>query len=292
MATVLARLFLFTWLILPFCGTEKARHRERALRQRDAEYIERYNGCMQGPAGTPGRDGNPGVNGIPGTPGFPGRDGLKGEKGECEREIFEEPWKPNFKQCAWKSLNYGIDLGTIAVPQEYARALNGIKLGRVFAKLFLASLDGHRDGMNCMAKHPKSLSTILSGACDGEVRDDKTIKQWNMEGLAFGKQEEPLNTILGKGDISYKHVICVKWSTDNKYILCGSDETFAYGRQMLLKNLITPREKAALNSSEKLKEKFQHHPEIKRIARHSHLPKAIFNQSKELHVIKEASRKK
>ncbi|XP_033854154.3 collagen triple helix repeat-containing protein 1-like isoform X1 [Acipenser ruthenus] len=137
MATVLARLFLFTWLILPFCGTEKARHRERALRQRDAEYIERctgrdmgsqnctrnrteasqpfhYNGCMQGPAGTTGRDGNPGVNGIPGTPGFPGRDGLKGEKGECVRESFEEPWKPNFKQCAWKSLNYGIDLGKIA----------------------------------------------------------------------------------------------------------------------------------------------------------------------------------
>ncbi|MGH0139751.1 UNVERIFIED_CONTAM: hypothetical protein FKN15_043172 [Acipenser sinensis] len=73
-----------------------------------------YNGCMQGPAGTPGRDGNPGANGIPGTPGFPGRDGLKGEKGECVRESFEEPWKPNFKQCAWKSLNYGIDLGKIA----------------------------------------------------------------------------------------------------------------------------------------------------------------------------------
>ncbi|MBN3286106.1 CTHR1 protein, partial [Polyodon spathula] len=112
MATLLARLFFFTWLIVPFCETEKAR--QRALRQRDAEYIERYNGCMQGPAGTPGRDGNPGANGIPGTPGFPGRDGLKGEKGECIRESFEEPWKPNFKQCAWKSLNYGIDLGKIA----------------------------------------------------------------------------------------------------------------------------------------------------------------------------------
>lgn len=74
-----------------------------------------YGSCLQGPSGTPGRDGNPGSNGIPGTPGIPGRDGLKGEKGECVNEIFEEPWRPNYKQCAWNSLNYGIDLGKVAV---------------------------------------------------------------------------------------------------------------------------------------------------------------------------------
>ncbi|KAJ8785111.1 hypothetical protein J1605_007667 [Eschrichtius robustus] len=74
-----------------------------------------YNGmCLQGPAGVPGRDGSPGANGIPGTPGIPGRDGFKGEKGECLREVFEESWTPNYKQCSWSSLNYGIDLGKIA----------------------------------------------------------------------------------------------------------------------------------------------------------------------------------
>ncbi|KAF2981908.1 hypothetical protein EK904_011862, partial [Melospiza melodia maxima] len=74
-----------------------------------------YNGmCLQGPSGIPGRDGNPGANGIPGTPGIPGRDGLKGEKGECMRESIEESWTPNFKQCSWSALNYGIDLGKIA----------------------------------------------------------------------------------------------------------------------------------------------------------------------------------
>ncbi|ETE73906.1 Collagen triple helix repeat-containing protein 1 [Ophiophagus hannah] len=70
--------------------------------------------CMQGPIGFPGRDGNPGINGIPGTPGIPGRDGLKGEKGECIQESFEESWTPNYKQCSWSALNYGIDLGKIA----------------------------------------------------------------------------------------------------------------------------------------------------------------------------------
>lgn len=78
-------------------------------------FFFQYGSCLQGPAGTAGRDGNPGANGIPGTPGIPGRDGLKGEKGECVTEVFEEPWKPNYKQCAWNSLNYGIDLGKVAV---------------------------------------------------------------------------------------------------------------------------------------------------------------------------------
>ena len=78
-------------------------------------FFLKFGSCMQGPAGNPGREGNPGTNGIPGTPGIPGRDGMKGEKGECVNEIFEEPWRPNYKQCAWSSLNYGIDLGKIAV---------------------------------------------------------------------------------------------------------------------------------------------------------------------------------
>lgn len=78
-------------------------------------FSSQFGSCLQGPTGTPGRDGNPGSNGIPGTPGIPGRDGLKGEKGECVNEIFEAPWRPNYKQCAWNSLNYGIDLGKVCV---------------------------------------------------------------------------------------------------------------------------------------------------------------------------------
>lgn len=81
-----------------------------------------YGSCMQGPPGIPGREGNPGANGIPGTPGVPGRDGAKGEKGECVSERFEDPWIPNYKQCAWNSLNYGIDLGKIAVSDTDSRA--------------------------------------------------------------------------------------------------------------------------------------------------------------------------
>ncbi|TNN64587.1 DDB1- and CUL4-associated factor 13 [Liparis tanakae] len=365
--------------------------------------------------------------------------------------------------------NYDPTLHPFEVSREYTRALNATKLERVFAKPFLASLDGHRDGVNCMAKHTKSLSTLLSGSCDGEVKvwnltkrecvrtlqahegfvrgmvvrscgtsfftvgDDKTIKHWKMEKPGYGEEEEPLNTILGKTvftgldhhqkdavfatcgqqvdiwdekrsspirsftwgvdsfsavrfnpvevimtmrsntvswnpmeayyftcanedynlytydmryleqpvtvhmdhvsavlDVDYsptgkefvsasfdktirifpkdgghsrevyhtkrmQHVICIKWSADNKYILSGSDEMNirlwkANAAEKL--GVLAPREREATNYSQKLKEKFQHHPQIRRIAHHRHLPKSLYHQTKELRVMKEARRKK
>lgn len=78
--------------------------------------------------------------------------------------------------------NYDPALHPFEVAREYTRALNATKLERVFAKPFLSSLDGHRDGVNCMAKHPKSLSTVLSGACDGEV-SLQTTTRWYLSFL-------------------------------------------------------------------------------------------------------------
>ncbi|KAJ8781460.1 collagen triple helix repeat-containing protein 1 [Balaenoptera ricei] len=107
-------LLLLLQLRAPSSASETPKGKQKAL-LRQREVVDLYNGmCLQGPAGVPGRDGSPGANGIPGTPGIPGRDGFKGEKGECLREVFEESWTPNYKQCSWSSLNYGIDLGKIA----------------------------------------------------------------------------------------------------------------------------------------------------------------------------------
>lgn len=55
---------------------------------------------------------------------------------------------------------------------------------------------------------------------------------------------------------------------------------------------LTPRERAAVNYTQKLKEKFQHHPQVRRIAHHRHLPKNIYHQKKELQIMKEARRRK
>lgn len=115
--------------------------------------------------------------------------------------------------------------------REYTRALNAAKLERVFAKPFLASLDGHTDGVNCLVRSPRSISSLVSGSCDGEIKfwhlgtravtktltahhgfvrglsytpcggkilsvgDDKLIKLWDVN---EPEQLEPLNTIVHK----------------------------------------------------------------------------------------------
>ena len=120
-------------------------------------------------------------------------------------------------------------------PREYVRALNATKLDRVFAKPFVGSLAGHTDGVYTLCRHPKQLSVVLSGSCDGEVRiwslarrecltavpahsgfvrgicmdpegtsfftvgEDKVIKQWKYpEESAEEEEMEPVSTILGK----------------------------------------------------------------------------------------------
>ena len=53
--------------------------------------------------------------------------------------------------------------------REYTKAMNAVKLERVFAKPFLKSLDGHSDGVFCMRRSLSSLTTVASGSCDGQV---------------------------------------------------------------------------------------------------------------------------
>jgi len=55
-------------------------------------------------------------------------------------------------------------------PREYTRALNAAKLDRLFAKPFVAALDGHIDGIYALAKSPKRLDVVASGSGDGEIR--------------------------------------------------------------------------------------------------------------------------
>lgn len=92
--------------------------------------------------------------------------------------------------------NYDPALHPMEMPREYTRAMNAVKLERVFAKPFIGCLDGHRDGVNCFAKHPKRLSWLYSGACDGEVKVSQlpsfantAIQRFLDETLGCGAQE-------------------------------------------------------------------------------------------------------
>eukprot|EP00708_Paratrimastix_pyriformis_P002103 GAFH01000842.1.p1 GENE.GAFH01000842.1~~GAFH01000842.1.p1 ORF type:complete len:583 (-),score=150.39 GAFH01000842.1:857-2605(-) len=59
--------------------------------------------------------------------------------------------------------------------REYRRALNAVKLDKIFAKPFIGQLFGHTDGVFSLARHPKYLNISASGSCDGEIRI------WNMQ---------------------------------------------------------------------------------------------------------------
>lgn len=107
-------------------------------------------------------------------------------------------------------------------------------MDRIFAKPFIGNLEGHKDGISAVCKHPMRLSVLLSGAFDGELKvwnlsnrtsersflahdgilrgitfvpsgqhfltigDDKTIKTWKAGKPSFGEEEEPVNTIISK----------------------------------------------------------------------------------------------
>ncbi|KAI3934394.1 hypothetical protein MKW92_053177 [Papaver armeniacum] len=53
---------------------------------------------------------------------------------------------------------------------EYQRAVNAVKLDKIFARPFIGAMDGHIDAVSCMAKNPNHLKGIFSGSMDGDIR--------------------------------------------------------------------------------------------------------------------------
>lgn len=145
---------------------------------------------------------------------------------ETKRDIYKVP------------RNYDPALHPFEAPREYVRALNSIKLERVFAKPFIGNLDGHQDGISCMAKQSHALSIIASGDYCGEVRvwdipqrkckwsikahngfvrglsfcndndrfislgQDKTIKIWGANEFYITAPDEPLQVLLSKSIVT------------------------------------------------------------------------------------------
>ncbi|OAF68698.1 hypothetical protein A3Q56_03570 [Intoshia linei] len=92
-----------------------------------------------------------------------------------------------------------------------------------------------------------------------------------------------------------QRVMCCKWTLDNKFILSGSDETnvrlWKSGASDKMGTLMY-REKMHLNYCNSLKNKYKHHPQIKRIANHRHLPKDIYSERKQLRECHDAAEKR
>ncbi|KAI9913980.1 hypothetical protein PsorP6_005566 [Peronosclerospora sorghi] len=151
--------------------------------------------------------------------------------------------------------NYDPALHPFERPREYTRALNAVKLERLFAKPFIGALDGHCDGVTALATNSKILVAFVSGAADGEVRvwdlprrkcvwnvyghrgfvrglavtpdgttfyscsEDKTVKQW---ALHVQDEEEDVPTALATFTSKEPFLgIDHHWS-QNMFATCGS----------------------------------------------------------------------
>jgi WD repeat and SOF domain-containing protein 1 len=92
--------------------------------------------------------------------------------------------------------------------REYQRALNAVKLERMFAKPFLGQLgSGHVQGVYSMCKNQSSLSTVASGSGDG------VVKVWSLT-----SREETWRTAAHSNIVKG-----LTFSNDNKLLSCGTD---------------------------------------------------------------------
>eukprot|EP01112_Ceratiomyxa_fruticulosa_P008827 TRINITY_DN2287_c0_g1_i1.p1 TRINITY_DN2287_c0_g1~~TRINITY_DN2287_c0_g1_i1.p1 ORF type:complete len:474 (+),score=88.38 TRINITY_DN2287_c0_g1_i1:60-1424(+) len=143
------------------------------------------------------------------------------------------------------------------VPREYTKALNSAKLQRMFAKPFIASLSGHFDSVSKIATHPKSLSCVISGACDGEIKiwnltthsskwgfrahtgfvrgitttpdglhilscgDDKAIRSWKLDYANYSYPEETGSDGNGNDNKPFTTFMCDTILTDIDYSKSG-----------------------------------------------------------------------
>lgn len=94
--------------------------------------------------------------------------------------------------------------------REYTRALNAVKMERLFAAPFLGQMgEGHVDGVYTMAKDPGSLERFASGSGDG------VVKVWDLT-----TQGEVWNNTAHENIVKG---VC--WTPDRKLLSCAADKT-------------------------------------------------------------------
>lgn len=111
-------------------------------------------------------------------------------------------------------------LHPLAKAREYTRALNATKLERYFAKPFIGQLGtGHVDGVYCIAKDSRNLSSAASGSSDGGMCLPGAwlilvVKAWNLV-----SREETFSVRAHGGNVSG---LC--YTVDGRILSCSTDK--------------------------------------------------------------------
>ncbi|VDB87124.1 unnamed protein product [Peniophora sp. CBMAI 1063] len=94
--------------------------------------------------------------------------------------------------------------------RERTRALNAAKMERMFAKPFVAALEGHQDAIEVLAKRPESVTDVASGSWDGEIIMHNVARRTQIAKIPGAH----------KGKLSG---IC--WADENRLLSSGVDKT-------------------------------------------------------------------
>ncbi|KAF6775216.1 hypothetical protein AHF37_05564 [Paragonimus kellicotti] len=92
-----------------------------------------------------------------------------------------------------------------------------------------------------------------------------------------------------------KRVLAVRFTLDSKFVISSSsDQNVRIWKAHASEKLgpVQPREKAALNMAEALRNKFKEYPEVKKILKKRHVPKAVFAATREHASIRAKERRK
>lgn len=115
---------------------------------------------------------------------------------------------------------------------------------------------------------------------------DKTIRIF---GAQSGRSREIYHTKR------MQRLTAVRWTQDNKYIISSSDEMDIRIWKANASEKLGPqsqRERSAFDYQRKIVEKYENHPEIRRVIRHRHVPKHIYHSSKEKRLMITAAKRK
>lgn len=137
----------------------------------------------------------------------------------------------------------------------------------------------HTAAVICLDYSPTG-EEIVSGSYDKTIRIFPSRSGHSRE-VYYTKRMQRLTDVI--------------WSLDNKYIISSSDEMDIRMWRANASEMVGPkyqRQQAALDTNEALKKKFEHHPEIRRIKRHRHLPKHVYNERKLKKVMLDARKRK
>ncbi|KAF1742905.1 hypothetical protein MXB_4138, partial [Myxobolus squamalis] len=162
---------------------------------------------------------------------------------------------------------------------------NNIIVGSEDSNCYLFDIRNLKNPKKCFGDHANSILDVDFSPTGQEFASasyDRSIRLYPIDGK---KSREVYYTDR------MQRVFCVKYTADSQYVACGSDEmNIRLWKTNSSKPLgyLRPRQKSAMNYNSKLIERYQFHPEIRKINNHRHLPRHIYTLVEKKKIEREA----